>query len=52
MSDRREKELLLLNIVGAYEKLVIALKGTLAAVCTVVEDLAFSLIRLVICIYL
>ncbi len=48
--DRRKKEVFLLGIAGALEKLVTAFKGTLAIVCTVVEDLAFSLIRLVTCI--
>ena len=50
--DRREKEVLLLDTVGAREELVTALKGTLAVVRTVVEDLAFSLIRSVACICL
>ena len=52
MLDRRKKEVLLLDIVGAWEKLVTALKGILASICTVVEDLAFSLIRSVACICL
>ena len=42
--DRREKEVLLLDTIGAREELVTAFKETLAVVCTVVEDLAFSLI--------
>ena len=42
--DRHEKEGLLLDIVGACGKLMTALRGTLAIVCTIVEDLAFSLI--------
>ncbi len=48
--DRREKEVFLLGTAGALKEPVIALKGTLAVVCTVVEDLAFSLIRSVACI--
>ena len=44
MLDRHEKEVLLLDTIGAWEELVTALRGTLAAVCTVVEDLAFFLI--------
>ncbi len=43
--DRREKEVLLLDTVSARKELVIALKGTLAAIRTIIEDLAFSLIR-------
>lgn len=42
--DKREKKLLLLDIVGAGKELVIALKEILAAVCTIVKDLAFFLI--------
>ena len=48
--DRREKEVFLLGIVDAREENVTAFKETLAVVCTVVEDLAFSLIRSVACI--
>ena len=48
--DRRKKEEFLLGIAGAREENVTALKGTLAVVCTDVEDLAFSLIRSVACI--
>ena len=48
--DRREKQVFLLVTAGAREKNVIALKGTSAIVCTVIEDLAFSLIRSVACI--
>ncbi len=48
--DRLEKEVFLLGTAGAQEENVTALKGTLAVVCTVVEDLAFSLIRSVTCI--
>ncbi len=43
--DRRKKELFLLGITSALEEPVTALKGTLAVVRIVVEDLAFSLIR-------
>ena len=42
--DRHEKEVLLLDTVGAWEELVTALRGTLAVICTIVEDLAFFLI--------
>ncbi len=42
--DRREKEVFLLGTAGARKENVTALKGTLAVVCTVVEDLAFFLI--------
>ena len=42
--DRYEKEVLLLDIVGAQEELVTVFRETLAVVCTVIEDLAFSLI--------
>ena len=42
--DRRKKEVFLLGTAGALEELVTALKGTLAIVCIVVEDLAFFLI--------
>ena len=42
--DRRKKEVFLLDIAGAREENVTAFKGTLAIVCTVVKDLAFSLI--------
>ena len=42
--DKRKKEVFLLGTAGAREENVIALKGTLAIVCTIVEDLAFSLI--------
>ena len=49
--DRRKKEVFLLGIAGAQEKNVTAFKGTLAIVCIVVEDLAFSLIQSVACIY-
>ena len=48
--DRRKKEVFLLDIAGAREENVTAFKGTLAVVCTVIEDLAFSLIRSVACI--
>ena len=48
--DRRKKEMFLSGIAGAREENVTAFKGTLAVVCTVVEDLAFSLIRSVACI--
>ncbi len=50
--DRREKEVFLLCTAGALEEPVTALKGTLAVVYTVVEDLAFSLIQSVACICL
>ncbi len=42
--NRREKELFLLGTADAREEPVTALKGILTVVCTVVEDLAFSLI--------
>ena len=48
--DRRKKEVFLLGIAGAQEKNVTAFKGILAVVCTVIEDLAFFLIRSVTCI--
>ena len=48
--DKRKKEVFLLGIAGAWEENVTAFKGTLAVVCTVIEDLAFSLIRSVACI--
>ncbi len=48
--DRREKEMFLLGIAGTLEKPVTALKGRLAIVCIIIEDLAFSLIRSVACI--
>ena len=43
--DRRKKEVFLLGIAGAREENMTAFKGTLAIVCTIVEDLAFFLIR-------
>ena len=49
--ERYKKEILLLNIVSAREELVTALRETLAVVYIVVEDLAFSLIQMVACIY-
>ncbi len=52
MLDRYKKEVFLLGIASARKELVITLKGILAIVCTVVEDLTFSLIQLVACIYL
>ncbi len=42
--DRRKKEVFLLGTTDVLEEPMIAFKGTLAVVCTVVEDLAFSLI--------
>ncbi len=48
--DRCKKETFLLDTTDALEKPVTALKRTLAIVCTVIEDLAFFLIRLVTCI--
>ncbi len=48
--NKCKKEVFLLGTAGAWEENVTALKGTLAVVCTVVEDLAFSLIRSVACI--
>ena len=48
--DRCKKEVFLLGIAGAWEENVTAFKGTLAVVCTVVEDLAFFLIQSVACI--
>ena len=50
MLDRREKEVFLLGIESVQEENVTAFKGILAVVCTVVEDLAFFLIRSVACI--
>lgn len=41
--DRRKEEILLLNQ-GVCEELVIAFKETLGVVCSMMEDLAFSLI--------
>ena len=52
MLDRHKKELLLLDITGTSEELVIALKEILDAVRTVIEDLTFFLIRSIVCIYL
>ena len=52
MLDRCEKEVFLLGTTGAQEENVTAVKGILAVVCTVVEDLAFFLIRSVACICL
>ncbi len=40
--DRYEKEVLLLDTVGARKKPVTALEETLTVVCTIVEALAFS----------
>ena len=48
--DRRKKEVFLLGIADARKENVTALKETLAVVCTVVEDMAFFLIRSVACI--
>ena len=48
--NRREEEVFLLGIAGAREENVTAFKETLAVVCTIVEDWAFSLIRSVACI--
>ena len=42
--NRRKKELFLLGIIGAREEDVTAFKGTLAVICTDVENLAFFLI--------
>ena len=42
--DRRKIEVLLLDTVTAWEKLVTVLRGTLVEVYTVVKDLAFFLI--------
>ncbi len=50
--DRCKKEVFLLGTVDAQEESVTAFKGTLAIVCTVIEDLAFSLIRSIACICL
>lgn len=52
MLDKHEKKVLLLDTVGAQEKLVIILKKILAAVCIVVKDLTFFLIQLIACISL
>lgn len=40
--DRHEKNVLLLETVGTWKKLVIALKKIVAAICLIVEDLAYS----------
>ena len=50
--DRCKKEVFLLGIAGARKENVTVFKKTLAIVCTVVKELAFSLIRLVACICL
>ncbi len=50
MLDRYEKEIFLLDTTGAWEEPMTTLKGMLAIIHTIVEDLAFSLIRLVACI--
>lgn len=50
-SDRHDKEMLLLDI-DIRKKLVIDFKRTLAAVYTVKENLAYSLVRFIICIWL
>ena len=42
--NKREKDVLLLDIVSAREELVTALGETLVVVCTVIKDLAFFLI--------
>lgn len=42
--DKPDKKVLLLDTISAQKKLVTALKKTLAAVCTLVKDLVFSLI--------
>ena len=42
--DRRKKDIFLLGMAGAQEENVTAFKGTLAVVCTVVENLALFLI--------
>lgn len=49
--DRYEKKILLLDI-NRQRKLMTAFKKMLAKVDIVVEDLAFSLIRSIACIYL
>lgn len=51
MLDRYKKEVLLLDIAGAQEELVIAFRRTLATICIIIENLAFFLIWLVTCIY-
>ena len=50
--DIHEKKVLLLDTISAWEELVIVLKEILVIVCTIVEDLVFSLIQLVACICL
>ena len=50
--DRCKKEVFLLDIASAQKELVTNLKGTLVVVCTIIENLDFSLIRLVTCICL
>ena len=45
--DRRKKKVFLLGIADAWKENVTALKRNSAVVCTIVENLAFSLIRLV-----
>ena len=52
MFDRHEKEMLLLDIVSVWKKLVTALREILAVVHIVIKDLAFFLIRFVFYIYL
>lgn len=43
--DKRKKVVLLFNKLETREEPVIALKGTLAIICTIVRDLIVSLIR-------
>lgn len=53
MLNRYEKSLLLLlDIINAWEKLVIVFQKTLIVVCIIVKDLDFSLIWLITYIYL
>ena len=50
--DKRKKKVFLLGTAGTWEENMTAFQGTLAVVCTVIEDLAFFLIRSVACICL
>ena len=52
MLDKCKKKVLLLDTIGVWKELVIAFRRILAAVHTIIEDLAFFLIRLVVCICL
>lgn len=43
-SHRYSKDILLLDIISVWKELVVALKGIVVAVCTLVKDLAFCLV--------